>query len=71
MTTKSPEPAKAEKKDEKPAEVVDDTALAQPAVPVAPTYTDKDGIERVSVISEDPNWKPAPTTVTYPKAKDA
>ena len=48
--------------------VVDDTVRAQPPAPPVHTYEDKDGIERISVISEDPNWVPAPTTVTYPKA---
>lgn len=64
MTTKSPEPAKAEKSAEP---VVDDTAKAQPPAPEVSTYTDKDGIERINVISDDKSWTPAPTTVTYPK----
>ena len=63
--------AKSTPKDETPAEneqVVDDTAKAQPPAPEVPTYTDKDGIERISVISDAKDWTPAPTTVTYPKA---
>lgn len=48
--------------------VVDDTAKAQPPAPPVATYTDKDGTERISVISDDKNWTPAPTTVSYPKA---
>ena len=48
--------------------VVDDTAKAQPPAVPAPTFTDKDGIERVSVISDDGSWTPAPSTVSYPKA---
>ena len=51
-----------------PETVVDDTVRAQPPAPPVHTYEDKDGVERISVISEDPNWVPAPTTVTYPKA---
>ena len=64
MTAKSPDPAKAEPKEKV---VVDDTAKAQPPAPEVSTYTDKDGIERINVISDDKSWTPAPTTVTYPK----